>query len=259
MAGRIDVSQAELIDEWFSFASDLRSACLSLLSETQVKTACSLEESPDLFAVLLFCRTITNFKGAMSLFQQGLIIEAQTLQRSCFENSLWLRQLAHEGAAFAKAISDDGLFNEASFASLLMPAVTDKSTLTQVKRHIDLGKARKRINAGGPSTLDGATEDYAEFRRLSLSAAHPSSTSLLRHLVKNPETGDFEIAVEVTEDHHELVTHLLFTTAAMMHTLNSFIECVSPPDGEKIRNEMAARIVALQAKNAVPMSSHGVA
>ena len=109
MVGGIDVGYAELIAEWFSLASDLRNACLSLLSKTQVQTACSLEESPELFAVLLFCRTITNFKGAISLFQQGLIIEAQTLQRSCFENSLWLRRLAHEGTSFAKAISDDGL------------------------------------------------------------------------------------------------------------------------------------------------------
>ena len=250
MVGGIDVGYAELIAEWFSLASDLRNACLSLLSKTQVQTACSLEESPELFAVLLFCRTITNFKGAISLFQQGLIIEAQTLQRSCFENSLWLRRLAHEGTSFAKAISDDGLVNEASFAKLVMPAVTDKSVLVEVKEHVDLGKGRKRIDVTGPSTLDGAPEDYAEFRRLSMSAAHPSSTSLLRHLVKNPETGDFEISVEVAEDDHELTTNLFFTVAAMMHTLNSFIECVSSPDGERVRNEMAKRIVALQAQAA---------
>jgi hypothetical protein len=255
MVGRIDVGRAELIAEWLSLASDLRSACLSLLPKTQVQSACSLEESPDLFAVLLFCRTITNFKGAISLFQQGLIIEAQTLQRSCFENSLWLRRLANEGMAFAKAISDDGLFNEASFASLVMPSVTDKSTLTHVKGHIDLGKGRKRIDVRGSSTLDGATEDYAEFRRLSMSAAHPSSTSLLRHLVKNTETGDFEIAVEVEEDDQEFVTNLFFTIAAMMHTLNSFVECVSLPDGERIRNEMAARIVALQESSGIVLSA----
>ncbi|MGH7174467.1 MAG: hypothetical protein ACRELG_29725, partial [Gemmataceae bacterium] len=138
----------------------------------------------------------------------------------------------------------------ASFAKLVMPTVTDKGALEQAKGHIDLGKGRKRIDVRGPSTLDGASEDYAEFRQLSLSAAHPSSTSLLRHLVKNPETGDFEIAVEVAEDDQELTTNLFFTIAAMMNTLNSFIECVSPPDGERVRNEMAARIVALQARAA---------
>ncbi|WP_288051912.1 hypothetical protein, partial [Acidiphilium sp.] len=55
------------------------------------------------------------------------------------------------------------------------------------------GRLQSESAVKGPSTLDGATEDYAEFRRLSMSAAHPSSTSLLRHLVKNPETGDFEV------------------------------------------------------------------
>jgi hypothetical protein len=51
-----------------------------------------------------------------------------------------------------------------------------KSLLDQVAGHVDLDKGRQRIGLGGLSTLDGATEDYAEFRRLSMSAAHPSST-----------------------------------------------------------------------------------
>lgn len=240
------MERAKLIAEWFNLASDLRNSCLSLLAEAQVQTAHSLEESQELFAVLLFCRTITNFKGAIVLFQQGLIIEAQTLQRSCFENSLWLRRLAHEGAAFAKAISDDGLFNEAAFAKLVKPAIKDQNTLKKLKEHEDFGKGQRRIDTKGPSTLDGASEDYAEFRRLSMAAAHPSSTSLLRHIVKNPVTGEFDVAVEVTQDDHELVTDLFVTVAAMMHTLNSFVQCVSLPNGEQMRNEMARRIVALQ-------------
>jgi len=248
MSERSDVGCADPLTEWLSLAHDLRKACLSLLSQFQVQTSCSLEESPDLFAVLLFCRTITNFNGAIILFQNGLIIEAQTLQRSCFENSLWLRRLAHEGTTFTKAISADGLFNEASFANVLSPQLVDKSLLEQVAGHIDLGKGRKRVKLSDSPTLDGATEDYAEFRRLSMSAAHPSSTSLLRHLVKIPDTGEYEIAVEVKADEREVVTNLFFTIAAMMHTLNSFIMCVSPPDGERVRNEMAARIVALQAE-----------
>ena len=235
----------KLTDKWFSLASDLRNRCLSLAIETPLQTAYSLEESPDLFAALLFCRTITNFKGAIILLQQDLIIEAQTLQRSCFENSLWLRRLAYEGVAFAKAISDDGLFNEAKFAQLLIPAVTDEITREQCNEHIRLGKGHKRVDTKGPQTLDGATEDYTEFRRLSLSAAHPSSASLLRHLTKNPETDELEITVEVPEDDREIITNIYFTITAMMHTLNSFIECVSSINGEKIRNEVAARIVSL--------------
>ncbi|MBS1026343.1 DUF5677 domain-containing protein [Gluconobacter cerinus] len=239
------MARKEFITEWFSLALDLRHSCLSLVVETQLQTARSLEESPDLFAALLFCRTLTNFKGAIILLQQDLIIEAQTLQRSCFENSLWLRRLSHEGAEFAKAISDDGLFNEGSFAKLLMSAVTDEITREQCNEHIDLGKGHKRVDTKGPQTFDGATEDYTEFRRLSLSAAHPSSTSLLRHLINNPETGKFEIVVEVPEDDREIITNIFFTITAMMNTLNSFIECVSLTNGEKIRNEFAARIVSL--------------
>ncbi len=250
MSKGIDVGYTDPVTEWFGLAHDLRNACLSLLSQTRVQIFGSIEENPDLLAVLLFCRTITNFKGAISLFRQRLVIEAQTLQRSCFENSLCLRRLAHEGAAFAKAISDDGLFNEASFAKLVMPMVTDQAMLEQVKTHTDLGKGRKKINESGSVALDGAVEDYAEFRRLSMSAAHPSSTSLLRHVVKNAETDAFEICAEVLDDDQELVTNLFYTIAAMMHTLSSFIQCLSPPGGESIRNEMAARIVAMQAKAA---------
>jgi hypothetical protein len=242
------MSQKELISKWFSLAADLRDDCLSLLSQAKVELTEPLEENPGLFAFLLFCRTITNFKGALLLFQHGLIIEAQTLQRSCFENSIWIRRLANEGPAFAKAIWDDGRFNEASFASVLVSGTIDPTKRAEIEERIRLGKGGKRINAKDGQSLDGASEDYAEFRRLSMSAAHPSSTALLRHFVRDSRTGDLEIAVEVVEEDGELVTNLFFTIAAMMNTLNSFIECLSPPEGFTIRNAMAARIVELQAQ-----------
>jgi hypothetical protein len=245
------VSQEELISKWFNLAADLRDDCLSLLSQIDIKLTESLDENPDLFAFLLFCRTITNFKGAIILFQQGLIIEAQTLQRSCFENSIWLRRLAHEGPDFAKAIWDDGRYNEASFASVLVAGTTDLSTRAEIDERIKLGKGGKRINAKDGRLLYGASEDYAEFRRLSLSAAHPSSTALLRHFVRDGTTGELEISVEVVEDDGELITNLFFTVAALMNTLNSFIECLSSPEGLSIRNTMAARIVELQVQSQI--------
>ncbi|MFS3136166.1 hypothetical protein ACLRDC_12400 [Gluconacetobacter sacchari] len=251
MVNKIKVEFSDLLNNWIGLALDLRTSCLSLLSENPVNTERSLDESVELFATLIFCRTITNFKGAIILFQNGLIVEAQTLQRSCFENSLWLRRLAHEGNDFAKSISDDGLCNETSFAKLLMPTVSDESVAAELREHIYVGSGRKRIDTKGPGGIDGAEEDYAEFRRLSMSAAHPSSTSLLRHVKMNVETESFEIFVEVPVDEREVVTNVFFTIAAMMHTLNSFTECVSTINGEKIRNDMAARIVALQEKSGI--------
>jgi hypothetical protein len=240
------MSQTELIAKWFGLAADLRDGCLSVLGDAKIKISEPLEENPELFGYLLFCRTITNFKGAISLFQQGLIIEGQTLQRSCFENSIWLRRLAHEGPAFAKAIWDDGRFNEGSFAAVLVPGTQDLTTLAQIEGHVEAGKGMKRINAKDGQSLDGASEDYAEFRRLSMSAAHPSSTSLLRHFATNDVTGELEIAVEVVVDERELATNLFFTMAAMLNTLNSFAECLDLSGALAVRNAMAARFVQLQ-------------
>jgi hypothetical protein len=81
-----------------------------------------------------------------------------------------------------------------------------------------------------------------------MSAAHPSSTSLLQHLVKHPETVEYEISVEVEASAQEVMANLLFCIVAMMHCLDSFIRCVPITGGDSLREEMANRIVSLQDK-----------
>lgn len=235
-----------MIAEWFSLAKQLRENCVKILASTRVETAGSLEESPQFFAVLLFCRTITNFKAAICLLEQRLIIEAQTLQRSCFENSLWIRRLAREGVAFAKEISDDGLFNEASFVKLIEPNTLPDDETTIIEKRIAAGKGKKKIILKEGAVADGAETDYAMFRQLSMSAAHPSSTSLLRHVVKRPDAGEHEISVEVEATDREVMASLYFSIVAMMNCLKSFIECGPFQEGEALLHQMAKRIMSLE-------------
>ncbi|HXJ92035.1 MAG TPA: DUF5677 domain-containing protein, partial [Terriglobia bacterium] len=38
----------------------------------------------------LFIRTMSNFQGSVLLAERGMVVEAQTLVRSCYENSFWI-------------------------------------------------------------------------------------------------------------------------------------------------------------------------
>lgn len=241
------MSTLEMIFDWFAFAKKLREICISLLPASEIPMAASLEEAAELYATLLFCRTITNYKGTLILLEEGLIIESQTLQRSCFENSLWLRRLATEGVSFAKDINDDGYFNEANFAKILMSNSTDKETISFLQGHIRLGIGSKRINHK-MSRAEGEKEDYAMFRHLSLSAAHPSVTSLLRHFVSDSESGTRVLSVETDASDREVMANLYFTVAAMMNCLDSFVHCLSIPGGEEVRSEAAMQLVVLEKK-----------
>ncbi|WP_425988610.1 DUF5677 domain-containing protein [Afipia sp. DC4300-2b1] len=49
---------------------------------------------PSIIAATLFCRSLTHFKTIPILLKEGLIVEARTIVRNCFENAFWLAALA---------------------------------------------------------------------------------------------------------------------------------------------------------------------
>jgi Family of unknown function (DUF5677) len=62
---------------------------------------------PNLLAVALLCRTLTNFKGVVILTRERLIVEARVLTRCCYENMFMVGGLFAEGDAFAERMKAD--------------------------------------------------------------------------------------------------------------------------------------------------------
>ena len=62
---------------------------------------------PKLLAVALLSRTLGNFRGAVRLIEQSLLVEARVLTRCCFENQLLIGGLYSKGYEFAQKIKTD--------------------------------------------------------------------------------------------------------------------------------------------------------
>ena len=107
------------VDPWLLFCGWLRAAAIAVLGASDIKiTAAGLAE-PRIFAAALLSRTLSNYRGVITMAKLGLLVEARTPTRSCFENVLWIRRLQAEGDVFVQAILADHCHQDASFAKSL--------------------------------------------------------------------------------------------------------------------------------------------
>ena len=61
---------------------------------------------PKMLALALLCRTHMNLKGVIAVAQEGLVVEARTLARACFENLFFVPNLIEKGDEFVTAMYD---------------------------------------------------------------------------------------------------------------------------------------------------------
>src|SRR6185312_12301878 len=86
---------------------ELGQAALRIAGEANVKITEHKLLEPQLLALALLRRTLGNFKGAVRLVEQGLLVEARVLTRCCFENQLVVGGLYSKGIEFAQQIKAD--------------------------------------------------------------------------------------------------------------------------------------------------------
>jgi hypothetical protein len=74
----------------------------------------------------LLCRTVGNFKGVLALAKVGLVVEARTLTRSCYENLYCIAALIEQGDNFVKAMDQDQMRSFWSQGELLLEEIDDE-------------------------------------------------------------------------------------------------------------------------------------
>jgi hypothetical protein len=141
---------------------------------------------PKLNGLLLLCRSISNFKGALTMARDNQALECLTLVRSCFENLIYVGDLCERGAESVHAKLGDSASRLRDLGELELKTLAsgdpESGTLTRARN--------KRLSAEFPNAKKvqlgkiarGVMEEaYYIFRMLSGDAAHPSVTALLRH------------------------------------------------------------------------------
>jgi Family of unknown function (DUF5677) len=180
--------------KWLRYCRQLYDAGLHIVSESDFMAVGSDVKDPKVLALALVCRTLSNFNGAVMMIDAGLIVEARTLTRSCFENLLWLAELAHRRDEFVAEMVRDEVASQQgrgkialSWAERLEGNTDYEAPLR--KRLDDLAAKYPKAKAIRFSDLgkgNNINDSYAWFKVLSADAAHPSLASLSRYFSRQP-------------------------------------------------------------------------
>ncbi len=92
--------------KWIAFASRLLSLCVEIQRASDVPVTEKGFAEPKILALALLCRTYMNLKGVIAVAQEGLVVEARTLARACFENLFLIPNLIEKGDEFVTAMYD---------------------------------------------------------------------------------------------------------------------------------------------------------
>jgi hypothetical protein len=205
--------------EWTQLANDIGQTALGILSAPLTLTEKRFRD-PKALAFMLMARSLSHLRGVFTLVDAGLIVEARVLVRCCLENGFWVEQLLAEGDKFVRKMAADEARSRKVRGELAMrrkEALTDEAS--------DRLRAQLRaINKGWPDAeslnpkavaLNGVlAEGYLLYSQLSADAAHPTVTSLARHVVK--DNGETVIDVEPTSTEQEIVMTLDWACNAML-------------------------------------------
>ncbi len=193
------MASSEALEPWFAFCQRLRSVALDMLRHP-VRIEGPPLDAPATFAAALLSRSLQHLQGLELVARAGLLVEAASLARACVENALWMRKLDND-PAFAAAIRADDHHHDASFAKRILRSPLNLGFDDDQEKFLAEVTARKGQAIAISETADQDAEgDYIAYRFLSANFAHPSFSSLKRHLTSDEQTVEVIVEPSVTAE-----------------------------------------------------------
>jgi hypothetical protein len=193
-------------EQWLAFASRLIALAYAIFGEAKIDITEKLFGEPNILSLALLCRTVGNFKGVVALTKEGLVVEARTLTRSCYENLYCIAALIEQGDDFVKAMHQDQIRSFRSQGEFLLENIDDEhigdaSFVDQLRTRLKEMKSRwpKAGFITPKQTVKNSVlrQSYLIYSKLSGDAAHPSVLALKRHLVRFEENGEQVVGLDV--------------------------------------------------------------
>ncbi|WP_316163436.1 DUF5677 domain-containing protein [Bradyrhizobium sp. SZCCHNRI20481] len=183
-------------------------------------------KDPKVWALALLARTIGNVEGALVLLDSGHVVEARTLVRCCYENFFCAAALVKIGDAFIKTMElDDAASRKKQAKGLLDWAgrqnqeLEFKDKLTEFAEAIEKQHPKASFLNQKKAAEDGTIADgYIFYNVLSNDAAHPSATSLSRHISweGTGEDAEWTISASPVDDPDEVDETLELACSVML-------------------------------------------
>jgi hypothetical protein len=169
----------------FALAEEVHGLAVGIVDAAIAEVVFEGEGDPKVYGLTLLCRSISNFRGALTMARLDQAVESRTLVRSCFENLFLVDQLRKDGAGFVKKMRS----HEAKIRILLGHLAlkhhgSAESPFGQIVR--DLIKSERLMSPeklAVSDTAEGEMEKrYLAYLLLSHDAAHALSlVALERH------------------------------------------------------------------------------
>lgn len=188
---------------WKELIERLRAKGAAISQDCAVPLTDAGPREPGVVALTLLNRTLSTVEAATLLLDKEMVVEARTLVRTLYENLFCVADLAKRGAAFVEDLKFDDLHNRKARAGGLLEfakAQTEKADFVE-----ELEAFRADLQAWPEKTYALRFEQaaqrgnvlpgYVVYRELSTDAAHPSATSLSRHITLNddPDIAPFSV------------------------------------------------------------------
>jgi hypothetical protein len=179
------------VETWTAFATGLRQAGLRIFATSEVRETGDDKSQLQIAGLTLLARTLSNFKAALLLLREKQIVEARTIARCCYENSLWVLGLVKGGQKFKNEIIGHDMKHkritlQTVFSSRIDLEEDREEKLRQWMRDTKHWETSGTLTPKGVAKTT-ADDTYIFYQYLSLDA-HPSVHTLDRYF--DPTDGD---------------------------------------------------------------------
>lgn len=239
---------ADIENQWFGFIERLYAVGNDIAENIRLEDP----ENAQVLGAPLLMRTLANIRATVILLRNGCTVEARTITRCCFENSLFVAALAREGEKFVQDMKNQELSMRKSHGELLMRDTADqpedagkmelREYLRQIANEID---KRPSLDPKGVSQRGNLALSYNFYARLSADAAHPTFTSLDRHIDKFPNGDAKGFSVIPVCEPDEGADTLALLAQAVIGVLIGVNEMWAQPKEAGAMNELLAEFSRL--------------
>jgi hypothetical protein len=238
----------DIKDLWYGFIEKLYAVGNDLAENIKLDNP----ENAQVLGATLLMRTLAHIRAVVILLRNGQIVEARTITRCCFENSLFVAALAREGETFVQDMKNHELFTRRSRGEILMRDTADapdESGRVELRKYLcKIAEEIEKSPSLDPKAVAGRGSfpmSYNFYALLSADAAHPSFTALDRHIDKHPNGEAKGFSINPICEPNEEADTLGFLAQAVVGVLSGVNQMWGLPKDEKLIAELVAEFSRL--------------
>lgn len=191
------MSDVDMQNEWLAFGNKLLHVADGIFKQANFADEDKNLSDPKVIALALMCRTVNNYAALRLLIENDFIVEARVMARCCYENFFWIGGLTGKGAEFVKQLIEDDAASKLKRGNELLQWAKKQTDQLDFEGPLQSFLDNLKKENPKPGTIShraaadagGIGDAYVFYRVLSTDAAHPSATSLSRHLDYPDEPG----------------------------------------------------------------------